>query len=208
MEKVFIMTITLKKIDDKIATFSTNRAKLQVLGHEIAMLIFMHAAPKQVSDDCSGTGDCTRALKLAKQMPKSWQTQLENWFKAYSPIRLVTKNDKCEYDPKYKAEKDVDAKLAYWKLAEANETPFYELDEPESATQVLTLEQILAMLPALAKRIDQKIEKNEVVDADKPQAALVSAAIKALNFARAKSIVTEGADNDANADETAAAKTA
>lgn len=180
------MTITLKKIDSKIATFSTNRAKLQTLGHEIAMLIFMHAAPKAVSDDCSGTGDCTRALKLAKQMPKSWQTQLENWFKLYSPIRLVTKNDKCEYDPKYKGEADADVKLAFWKLTEANETPFFELDEPESASEPLTLEQILAMIPALAKRIESKADKGEVLPDDVPQARVIAKALNALNFAALK----------------------
>jgi hypothetical protein len=190
------MATTLKKIDAKIATFTTNRVKLQNLGHDIAMLVFMHAAPTQISDDCSGTGDCTRALKLAKQMPKSWQAQLENWFKMFTPIRLVTKNDKCEYDPKYKAEKDADSKLAFWKLAEANETPFYDLEEPEPATQLLTLEQILAMLPALAKRIDSKIEKKEVVEDALPQAAIVSAALKALNFTQAKRTVEAAVSND------------
>jgi hypothetical protein len=160
------------------------------------MLIFMHAAPTQISDDCSGTGDCTRALKLAKQMPKSWQAQLENWFKMFTPIRLVTKNDKCEYDPKHKAEKDADAKLAFWKLAEANETPFYDLEEPEPATELLTLEKILEMLPALAKRIDNKIKDNKIVEDALPQAAIVSAALKALNFAQAKRTVEAAASND------------
>lgn len=200
------MTITLKKIDSKIALFSTNRAKLQTLGHEIAMLIFMHAAPKAVSDDCSGTGDCTRALKLAKQMPKSWQTQLENWFKLYSPIRLVTKNDKCEYDPKYKSEKDADVKLAFWKLTEANETPFFELDEPESASEPLTLEQILAMIPALAKRIESKADKGEIVADALPQARTIAKALSGLNFA-ALNAKSKEADNS-NEDATAAAKTA
>ena len=201
------MTITLKKIDTKIATFSTNRAKLQTLGHEIAMLVFMHAAPKAVSDDCSGTGDCTRALKLAKQMPKSWQTQLENWFKAYSPIRLVTKNDKCEYDPKYKGEADADVKLAFWKMAEANETPFFELDEPESASEPMTLEQILAMIPALAKRIESKADKGEVVADALPQARAIAKALSGLNFA---SLNAKAKDAEANNNEepSAAAKTA
>lgn len=201
------MTITLKKIDTKIATFSTNRAKLQTLGHEIAMMVFMHAAPKAVSDDCSGTGDCTRALKLAKQMPKSWQTQLENWFKAYSPIRLVTKNDKCEYDPKYKGEADADVKLAFWKMAEANETPFFELDEPESASEPMTLEQILAMIPALAKRIESKADKGEVVADALPQARAIAKALSGLSFASLNAKAKEGADN-ANDDAMAAAKEA
>lgn len=201
------MTITLKKIDSKIATFSTNRAKLQTLGHEIAMLVFMHAAPKAVSDDCSGTGDCTRALKLAKQMPKSWQTQLENWFKAYSPIRLVTKNDKCEYDPKYKSEADADVKLAFWKLTEANETPFFELDEPESASEPMTLEQILAMIPALAKRIESKADKGEIVADALPQARTIAKALSGLNFA-ALNAKSKEADNANDGDATAAAKTA
>jgi hypothetical protein len=205
------MATTLKAIDNKIATFSTNRVKLQQLGHEIAMLIFMHAAPKEVSEDCGGTGDCTRAVKLAAQMPKSWQTQLENWFKAYTPIRVVTKNNKCEYDPKYKSEKDVDAKLAFWKLEEANNNPFYGFEEPDAAKDPLTLKQILAMIPTFAGRIEKlandPIEKGGVIPEDKAEALLVAEALKAFNFASAKRTVEAGADNN-NADETAAAKTA
>jgi hypothetical protein len=194
------MATTLKAIDNKIATFSTNRAKLQSLGHEIAMLIFMHAAPTQISDDCSGTGDCTRAVKLAAQMPKSWQTQLENWFKAYTPIRIVTKNNKCEYAPKYKAEKDVDAKLAFWKLEEANNNPFYGFEEPESAKESPTLARLLAMIEGLAGRIDKLADKKEaeggVIDADKPQAKMVVAALKAMDFSKIKALATAAAAND------------
>jgi Arc/MetJ family transcription regulator len=52
------------------------------------------------------------------------------------------------------------------------------------------------MLPALAKRIDSKIEKKEVVEDALPQAAIVSAALKALNFAQAKRTVEAAASND------------
>ena len=82
-----------KIIDRKIATFITNRDKLKNLGHEIAMMIFDHA---------NEHGDCTRAIKLAKALPNSWQPQMEAWFKAFSPIRVVIKNDKCEFDPAFK----------------------------------------------------------------------------------------------------------
>lgn len=173
------MPTTLKQIDAKIATFTTNRAKLQTLGHEIAMMIFLHAAPAAVGPDCMGTGDCTRAIKLAKAMPKSWATQIENWLIANTPIRVVTKNDKCEYDPAYK-KLSAEDKLTWWKLEQANTTPFYELEEPESATTILDFAALLKMVSGLSARIEKKIEAGEVKPEDVLSAQAVAVALSGL----------------------------
>lgn len=111
--------ITAKAIKAKIKTFSTNRAKLQALGHEIGMMILNHAAPIGAGPNACGTNDCTQAIALIREMPKSWQVQMTEWFKVFSPIRVVVKNDKCEYDPAYKKLPTAAEKLNAWNLAGA-----------------------------------------------------------------------------------------
>lgn len=181
---------TLKQIDKKIATFSTNRKRLQLLGHEIAMLILNHAAPSAAGPNAEGTGDCTRALKLAKEMPKSWQVQLQNWFTLYSPIRVVAKNDKCEYAPEYKKTVDnkpvlsAEEKLTWWKLEEAAQTPFFDLEEPDATVTLLDFAAMVKMIEQMTKKVENRIEKGEVKPDDVPSAQAFVAQLSALKLAR------------------------
>lgn len=165
--------ITLKQIDDQIATFTTNRKALAALGHNIGMMILRHAAPAEVNDDCQGSGDCTRALKLVKAMPKSWAAAMELWFKAFSPIRVVAKNDKCEFDPKYKKLSKAE-KLTWWKLSEAAETTFLEMEPDVKNDDPIPLEALLKMLEQRAKRIKTDVEEGKVAEADAPAALLMA----------------------------------
>ena len=189
--------ITLAMIDEKIGTFTTNRKALQSLGHEILMLIFRHAAPKEVSEDCMGSGDCTRAIKLIKQMPKSWQVQAVNWFKAFTPVRVVVKNDKCEFDPAYKR-LTKEEKLTWWKLEEANITPFYESDEPDPKDNTLDFEALLKMVEGMAKRIEKRVEAGEVKEEDILTAKDVAARLKGFKVKRVK---PKPANTDTDTDE-------
>ena len=195
--------ITLAMIDEKIGTFTTNRKALQGLGHEILMLIFRHAAPKEVSEDCMGSGDCTRAIKLIKQMPKSWQVQAVNWFKAFTPVRVVVKNDKCEFDPAYK-KLTKEEKLTWWKLEEANTTPFYELDEPDVKDNTLGFEALLKMVEGMAKRIEKRIEEGEVKEEDILTAKDVAARLKGFKIKRVKPKPANSDDAGVNATNAAA----
>lgn len=171
--------ITLKQIDEQIATFTTNRKALAALGHTIGMMILRHAAPAEVNADCVGSGDCTRALKLVKAMPKSWAAGMELWFKAFSPIRVVAKNDKCEFAPAYK-KLSKDDKLAWWKLAEAAETTFLEMEPDVKPDVPLTVEQLLKMLEQRANRIAKDVEEGKVAEADAPAALLMASDLIAL----------------------------
>jgi hypothetical protein len=172
--------ITLKQIDGEILTFTTSRKALETHGHNIAMMILRHAAPAEVNDDCSGSGDCTRALKLAKAMPKSWTAGLEAWFKAFSPIRIVAKNDKCEFDPAYKKLSKED-KLAWWKLEEAAQTTFIDLEpEVEGKTKPLDMAALLALLTRQADSLDKKAEEGKVVDHDVAIATQIAAELRKL----------------------------
>jgi hypothetical protein len=192
--------ITLKAIDTKLAMFVTNRDALRQLGHEIGLMIFMHAAPAEVSPDCNATGDCTRAIALVKEMPKSWQPQMELWFKLFTPIRVVSKNDKCEYDPKYK-KLSPEEKLAWWKIVDANENPFWTvMGEPEVKT--FSFEDLLKLIPGLAKRIEKQIDEHKIKDEDVASAKAMADQLKVLTFKRVKA---DKPDNDAAAAMAAAA---
>lgn len=177
--------ITLAQIDEKISSFTTNRKALQSLGHEILMMIFRHAAPVEVSPDCSGSGDCTRALKLLEQMPKSWAAQADNWLRQNTPIRVVVKNKKCEFDPAYKKLSKQD-KLTWWKLEEANVTPFYELEEPEAKTTDLDFEALVKLIESTAKRIEKKVEEGHVKADDVLTALDVASRLKGFKVKRVK----------------------
>lgn len=180
------MAITLKQIDDKINTFTTNRDQLKQLGHEIAMLIFRHAAPASLPE-CDGTADVTRALKLAKQMPKSWQPQLVEWFKLYSPVRIVVKNDKVGLDADYKALPKAEKPKA-WKLDEANENPFYELEEPDANPKTLSIDELIAMFTRIPKLIETKKKEGLIKTDDIAKADLLVTFARAIDFDKVKRI--------------------
>ncbi len=179
--------VTLAQIDEKIGLFTTNRKALQSLGHEIAMMILRHAAPVKVSPDCTGSGDCTRALKLMAQMPKSWAAQMDNWFRQFSPIRVVVKNNKCEFDPKYK-KLAAEEKLSWWKLEEAAQTPFFELDEPEVAGKILDFNALLKLIEQQASRIRKNAEEGKIVESDIPSALAMADKLAAIKFTRVKPV--------------------
>lgn len=190
--------VTLDQIDGEISTFTTSRKALETHGHNIAMMIIYNCAPVEVSDECAGSGNCSRALKLAKAMPKSWCQGLEDWFKAFTPIRVVAKNGKCEYDPKYKNLSPAE-KLTWWKVAEAAENPFYsyEKDIPDEKP-ALALEALLKMVEQVASRMTKQVEEGKVAEADAPAALLMAADLVALSKKKYRSAARKGAPATAN----------
>ena len=169
--------MSVKTIDKKIATFTTNVGKLKTLGHEIAMLIFDHAKDH---------GDCTRAIKLAKAFPNSWQPQIEAWFKAFTPIRVIIKNDKCELDPAYK-KAAAENKAGFWDRETALATPFYELqDEAQVKEKVYDFAALVAMVQGLSKSIKKKIDEGKVPEGDIASAKAIADTVSALNLQRVR----------------------
>lgn len=164
--------ITTAMIDQKLLVFTTDRNKLRDLGQEIGMMILNHAAPEDAGPNAQGTGDCTRAVKLAQEMPKSWATQLTSWFNAVSPIRIVgTKVSYCdEYKalkitPEMSAEEKAavrDERLKWWRLEEAAIHPFFTFDEPESKVTILDLNGIMKWLASQANALEKKADDGKV----------------------------------------------
>lgn len=163
-----------KIIDRKIATFITNRDKLKNLGHEIAMMIFDHA---------NEHGDCTRAIKLAKALPNSWQPQMEAWFKAFSPIRVIIKNDKCEFDPAFKKATAED-KAGFWDREAALATPFFDLMEEPKVDKVLDFAALVALVQRVGKQIEKKVEEGKVAPEDVESAKSIARTVSGLSFKR------------------------
>lgn len=192
--------ITLKQIDKKLTTFTTSREKLKLLAHEIGMMVIRHAAPVDASYGaltCDGSGDCTRAIKLIREMPKSWAEQMRLWFNEFTPIRVVVKNDKCEFDPKYKKLSPTE-KLDWWKVDAANTTPFFDLNEEPDVEKSYSFEELVALVGRLSKSIQSKMDRGEVKSEDEESAKGIVTILSGLRFNRVK-VETPAADNS-NAD--------
>lgn len=179
------MKVTLAKIDKAIETFTTNRDKLMDAVDNISAMVFYHAAPAALHDDCSGSGDWSRILKLSKLMPKSWQSQLEAKLKQFTPVRLVTKNDKCEYDPAYK-KLSAEDKLKAWDMEGFMSTSFRDFVEPESEKPAKTFEELVAMVASLGKRINTMAEEGRVPERDLVSAKALAERLSTFTFKRVK----------------------
>lgn len=162
--------MSLKQIDQKIRRITTNAQKLNELIHETAVMVAEHAKEH---------GDCTRALTLVKAMPASMRrTMLVLWFNTYTPIRVVFTNDKVGIL------KESAKGYTPFDIESGKETPFYELAEQNAETQPLDFDKLIAMLPALAKRIEKKVEEGEVEENAVPIANNIATTLKALKFDR------------------------
>ncbi len=177
--------MSVKMIDRKIATFITNRDKLKVMAHEIAMMIFDHALEHS---------DATRAIKLASALPNSWQPQMEAWFKAFSPIRVVIKNGKSELSAEYKKAAKAN-KPEFWDRESALQTPFYELLDEPVVGKVYDFKALVALVQGLSKSIAKKIEDGKVPEEDIASAKTIAATIDGLNFERVKAEAGEPVNN-------------
>jgi hypothetical protein len=165
-----------KQIDKMIASFTMNRQKLLVQAHTIAMVIVNHAHEHN---------DCTRAIKLVRALPNSWQNQMVGWFKAFTPIIVVDKNDKCELSVAYKAA-TAENKPAFWDISAAQETPFNELSPEDRAAPVMDFAALVRLVQSLAGRIEKSIEKGTVPAEDIESAKSIARTVSGLSFQRVK----------------------
>src|SRR3546814_5089741 len=105
------------------------------------MMIFYHAAPEEVEQDCNGSGDCTRAAKLISNMPRGWADLMRLWYSTYTPIRISTDGTNAGYDKKY-SKLTAEEKLSGWKLEEANVNPFHTLRSEEHTAELKSIMRI------------------------------------------------------------------
>jgi hypothetical protein len=180
------MTITLKAIDTRIGDVKRLGTEYNQFIHETAMMIIRHAAPKEINEDCQGSGDCTRAVKLVRAMPASMRrTTLIAWFAKYTPIRikLSDNGDKCEFDPKYKKLAKAD-KLEFWDVIGAAEEPFYDVAEATPEEKTYDFLALMKMVERLSKQIEKKIEDGAVPEADVESAKAIARAVSGLKVER------------------------
>lgn len=184
--------ITLKQIDSEINTFVQSKNALQMHGHRVAMMILYHCAPKEVSDDCQGSGDCTRFINLGRAFPTSWAEQLQGWVAHFTPIQLVlrTSGDSVGFSAEYKklAPKDKPAK---WDLEGAASSPFYDFKKERDVEQPKDFEALVALVKNLGKRIKKMADSGKVPDSDILSAEAIASKLDALKFTRVKAKVEE-----------------
>lgn len=199
--------ITNATIGAAIGAFTLNRDKLRDQAHTIAMMIFMHAAPSEVSSECNGSGDCTMAPKLLAELPRSWAELMRKWFTAYTPIRVSSDGKTAGYDKKYgriaantilTAEEKLEKRLVWWKIEDANSTRFDLLaKDGGNGIKVVGFDDLVKMISQLAKRIETASSDDAETMVVKPEDVLsAKALVAALNGLHVERIVGTAANED------------
>ena len=179
--------ITLRQIDGEIATFVQSRDALRQHAHNIAMMMLYHCAPEAVSNDCQGSGDCTRFTKLCRAMPSSWAEQMVAWASAFTPITIVLREsgDSVGFNLDYKKLAPAD-KPGQWNLEGAASTPFWEFQKERPPEEAKTFEDLMRMVEQLGKRIHKMAEDGKIAETDLASAEAMSAKLTTLKFTRVK----------------------
>lgn len=193
--------VTGAQIDAAIAKFTTDANKLKDQVHKVCMMMFYHGAPKELSDDCSGTGDFTRLPKFLAALPRGWSDGVKLWFETYTPVRVSTDMKETGYEKKTYKKLSPEDKLKWWNMAEANVNRFDELKAPQKVdgpTKVVGFDDVVKMAQGLQKRIEQLLAgdvKNKVVK-DEDRLSLQAFALAVGNL-KIEKIEAGAASNDA-----------
>jgi hypothetical protein len=172
-------------MQDRFAKITTDYAKINTYVHDTAVMIAEHAKEH---------GDCSTAQGLVMAMPASARREmLILWFKLFTPI--VVKN---EDDWTAKMHKEGTKLFVPFDIEAGKAKPFYELANENKERGPMTLEELLALVPQLAKRINKKIEDGEVSDEALPTAEALAAQLSKLNV---KTVKPKASNDAAGEDE-------
>lgn len=167
---------------DRFAKITNDYGKVNQYVHETAMLIVGHAKEH---------GDCSTAQGLVMAMPASIRREmLILWFRKFTPI--VVKNDDkwvAKMHPK-------ESKLfVEWDLEAAEKTPFFALAEQNKEREPLDLEGLINLVARVAKQIETKIEKGEIVPEEIATAEALAAQIKRIKVKHVAAAPANDGDN-------------
>ncbi|MBU6231620.1 hypothetical protein KGP36_03035 [Patescibacteria group bacterium] len=171
---------------DRFRKISTDYATINRYVHDTAMMIVQHAY---------NTKDCSTAQGLINCMPQSARKlALITWFTKYSPI-VVKDSDKWQS----KMHKPDSKMYVEWQLEEAAANPWYTIaEEMGKESKKYSLDEILAMLPKLAKTVHKKAEGMDGDEAAQTEAfAQWLDQLKIPSFASVKAAVSNDADTPA-----------
>lgn len=187
------MALTANQIKAKIGLFCTNRDSLKTLAQEIIIDIIHYCAPKALGEEFGGSGRPQMILSLAKEMPKSWGVQVQDYLAEYTPLRMSVKNEKIEYTKSY-VKKSAEDKLADWDIEGLNATNFFDMTELSSddVKPQLDFAALLNLVSNLAKQIEKKVEDNKVAEQDVVNAKNIAATLRSIKVDR---IVPNNDDN-------------
>lgn len=197
------MALTANEIKAKIGLFCTNRDALKALAQEIIIDVVHYCAPKTLGEDFGGSGRPQMILNLAKEMPKSWGVQVQDYLVAFTPIRMSVKNEKIEYTKTY-AKASKEDKDGMWDIEGLNATNFFDMNEasPDDNPQALDFAALLGLVSNLAKQIDKKVEDNKVAEADVVNAKNIAETLRSIKVDRVVPDNDEGEQEDSPASET------
>lgn len=212
--------ITLKLIDEGIATFVQSRDALRNHAQALILMIALHAAPSIVDEEANGTGDVSRYIKLGRALPTSWATQAMQYLKDYTPVRLVLRDtgDTVGLSPEYRKlsaerkdatperKKEIDAeRAAMWDIAGMREVPFFEHQKEEAPKPPKSFDDLLTQSTSgRAKALRKMIEDGKVKDEDMASVEALALALESVSVAR----VTPSNDDDSDVVEEKGAKRA
>lgn len=174
--------LTFKQIQARIAASAKNRKAADEYDHVTAVAILVHAQGK-------GKGDTSLVAALMNALPASTRrTAMRSWFAKYSPV--VIEGGKKAGEPftarlseTYKEMKDIDAKVAAWKVAEGEANPWHKIADKEPEEKEYNLAALIKMVQALGKRIEGKIDEGKVPANDKDNAKILIAKLAEIKVA-------------------------
>ncbi len=201
--------ITLKAIDEGIATFVQSRDALRNHAQSLILMIALHACPSAVDEEANGTGDVSRYIKLGRALPTSWATQAMSYLKDYTPVRLVLRDtgDSVGLSPEYrklseerknatperKAEIDAE-RNAMWDIAGMRTVPFFEHEAEAAPTPPKEFDDLLkASTTGRAKALRKMVEDGKVLPKDIPSVEALATMLETVTVGR---VTTDAPKND------------
>ena len=159
--------MNLKTINQRISQVRRMGVNFNNYVHETAVGIIAHAMEH---------GDCTPALRLVQAMPKSSRRALLiTWFGRYSPIGMNVNQGTVAFHKE-------GAKLYRpFDLDGARANPFHDM--PEAKDEDLpdtTCEDVQKGILGLVKKLQKRVDDNEVAANDKPTVVSTIASLKEL----------------------------
>lgn len=168
---------SLKKIDANIQTITSDTGKLNELIHITGVMIMEHAKEH---------GDTSRALVLAKKMPRSFRGELLiQWLHTYSPIRVIVKNDK------HGLSKKTAKTYVPWDIEGAKANPFYTLEGGGSTRAPMDFTKVCQQVTNLAEQLEKKSDNGKIEDNACDAAKQIATMLKSLDFSALKPSATD-----------------
>ena len=177
--------LSLSQIDAKIRGIGQSAKNLRESSQDVAIAVMRHCVGE-------GRGDCTRALRLVKALPKRLQSQMTTFFKAFSPIRVTigktADKDSC------RLAKPTDKSFTDWNIDGALAVNWQDFNKEPKPKKAHSLNSFRTELQNLLKRYQRLADADEAEQAADILGDIVAFRAAALERGRAVPTPVAGAD--------------